>query len=270
MGNGGHRDVLRQAAVAGSAVFQALGTALSPAGADVGAVSAANRTLVVPATYAFVIWGPIFLLCLAYAVYQALPSQRTDPLLRRIGWWAAAAFTANGLWEVVFPRGAFLLAQVLIVAVFVFLAIAQVAIARSARLEPFGPWRTWLVAVPIGLTLGWLTAANLVSIATTLVATGVWERTGTVEAVVGALLLLAGAGVAAAVLLASRGAPAASLVAYGLAVVWALVAVVVNQRDDSALTAGAAVVAAVVVALVLARTTSRPRDPRGRVAPRVA
>ena len=40
-------------------------------GVSMGEISDANSTLVVPAGYAFSIWGPIFALCLAYAVYQA-------------------------------------------------------------------------------------------------------------------------------------------------------------------------------------------------------
>ena len=42
-------------------------------------------------------WGPIFALSLAYTVYQALPGGRQNPLLRRVGWFAAAAFAGNGL-----------------------------------------------------------------------------------------------------------------------------------------------------------------------------
>ncbi len=260
-------DVARQAAVVFGAVFQTIGSGLAPAGTNVGELSDANRTLVVPAGYAFAIWGPIFLLCLAYAVYQALPAQRTDPLLRTIGWWTAGAFIGNGLWEVAFPREQYVVAQVLIVAILAFLLVAQAGIVRAARAEAFGRARTWLVAVPVALTLGWLTAATLVGFATTLVGTGVWERTGTVEAAVGAALLLVGAVLAVAVLRGSRGAPVAALVAYGFAVLWALVAVIVNQADDSALTTGAAAVAAVVVAAALAAGRARPRS---RVSPQIA
>ena len=42
-------------------------------------------------------WGPIFALSLVYTVYQALPGGRQNPLLRRVGWFAAAAFAGNGL-----------------------------------------------------------------------------------------------------------------------------------------------------------------------------
>ncbi len=262
MGRGSAGDLARQVAVVLAVVFQTFGSALAPAGADQAAISDANRTLVVPADYAFVIWGPIFVLCLAYAVYQALPAQRRDGLQRRIGWWAAGAFAGNGLWQVVFPREQFVLAQVLLVAA---LVLAAAALARVVRAAPLTPARTWLVAVPLALLLGWLTDAALVGMATTLVATGVWSSSGTVEAVVGALLLLAGAGIAAAVLRAARPLPAAALLAYAGAVIWGLVAVALNQADDSVLTTGAAVVAALAVAGALAASL-----PRGRLSPRTA
>jgi hypothetical protein len=54
----------------------------------------------IPAEYAFIIWAPIYLGCLVYAVYQALPSQRENALLRRIGWYTALAFLGTCCWLV--------------------------------------------------------------------------------------------------------------------------------------------------------------------------
>ena len=83
MSKGAWRDVVRQVANVAGAIFQiAVPVFTGPA---VGRVSAENPTLVVPADYAFVIWTPIFLLALIYAVYQALPANRENPLLRKIG-----------------------------------------------------------------------------------------------------------------------------------------------------------------------------------------
>ena len=74
-----------------------------------GRVSGENPTLVVPGDYAFVIWTPIFLLALVYAVYQALPSNRENPLLRRVGWFSALTYFSNGVWEILFPAREFVL-----------------------------------------------------------------------------------------------------------------------------------------------------------------
>ena len=93
MSNDGKRDVARQAATVVGALFQVLAGAIVP----IGAIAGETPSLVIPAYYAFAIWGPIFLFCLAYATYQALPANRHDPLLRRVGWFFAGAFFLNGL-----------------------------------------------------------------------------------------------------------------------------------------------------------------------------
>jgi len=118
----------------------------------------------------------------------------------------------------------------------------------------------WLVALPFGLLFGWITAATLVSFATTFVALGLLEG-GIGEAILGAALLLTGGLVASAVLLVGKAAPPQGYLAYAAAILWALVAVVVNHYDASVLTTGAALVAAVPVALVVA---SRLFDGRPR------
>lgn len=243
MGDGGKWDLARQAANVLGALFQIGVPALT--GEAVGRVSAENGTLAVPADYAFVIWSPIFLLCLSYVAYQALPTTRESPLLRRVGWFSAGAFFSNGLWEILFPARQFLLAQVVIVVIFACAAVAYLRLARSER-GVLSAAERWLVALPFGLLFGWITAATLVSFATTFVALGL------LEGGIGAALLLTGGLVASAVLLVGKAAPPQGYLAYAAAVLWALVAVVVNQYDTSILTTGAALVAAVPVALVVA------------------
>ena len=255
-----NKDMARQAANVAGALFQIGAPILT--NEAVGRVSAENRTLVVPADYAFAIWGPIFLLCLAYAAYQALPANRESPLLRRVGWFSAGAFLLNGLWEVLFPARQFLLAQVVIVSIFACAAVAYLRLARSER-GALSAAERWLVVLPFGLLFGWITAATLVGFATTFVALGLLEG-GTGEAVLGATLLLAGGLVASAVLRAAEAEPPQGYLAYSTAVLWAFVAVVVNQYNASMLTTGAALVAAISVALVLARKLIGDRTRRRR------
>lgn len=66
--------------------------------------SAALRTPVVPVPPTFAIWGLIFLSCGAFAVWQALPTNWGDPLLREVGWIALALLAGNVLWEAWVPR----------------------------------------------------------------------------------------------------------------------------------------------------------------------
>ena len=133
--------------------------------------------------------------------------------------------------------------------IFVCAAAAYLRVARSER-GVLSAGERWLVALPLGLLFGWITAATLVSFATTFVALGLLEG-GIGEANLGAALLLTGSLIASTVLLAGEAAPPQGYLTYAAAVLWALVAVVVNQYDASVLTTVAALVAAVPVALVV-------------------
>src|SRR5215216_5646119 len=110
MRKGTRGDVARQVAVVLGAIFQVMAPAL--AGPAIGRVSAENPTLVVPDDYAFAMWTPIFLLALVYAVFQALPANRQNSLLRRVGWFSVLAYFSNGIWEILFPARQFVLSQV--------------------------------------------------------------------------------------------------------------------------------------------------------------
>ena len=167
MSNDGKRDLSRQAATIVGALFQVLAGAIVP----IAAIAGDAPSLVAPVDYAFAIWGPIFLLCLAYAAYQALPANRANPLLRRVGWFFAGAFFLNGLWEVLVPLRQPVLLQAILAGIFACLAVAYLRLVRSEH-GVLGRADRWLVALPLGLLFGWITAANVVSFNDTLVETG--------------------------------------------------------------------------------------------------
>lgn len=261
MGTRNRCDVARQAANVVGALFQVAVPVLT--GPAIGQISEENRTLIVPAGYAFAIWTPIFLLCFAYAAYQALPANRENRLLRRIGLFTAGAFFFDGLWELIFPARQFLLAQAVIVGIFVCAGVAYLRAQRAGGADEATSASSraerWLVALPIGLLFGWITAATLVSF-TTFVGIGL-PGGGPGEAVLGAALLLFGGLVASAAILAGKAGPPQGYLAYAAAVLWALVGVVVNQYGVSVVTTGTATIAAVLVALTLfgALRAGRPR-----------
>ena len=93
MSGDGRWDSVRQAANVLGALFQ-IGAPVLTSEA-VGRILAENGTLVVPADYAFSIWSLLFLLCLAYAAYGALPANRESPLLRRVAGFRAGRFSST-------------------------------------------------------------------------------------------------------------------------------------------------------------------------------
>ena len=252
-------DAARQTATVLGVIFQIGGGAL--AGETVGRVSADNPTLVVPADYAFTVWGLIFALSLAYTVYQALPGQRQNPLLRRVGWFVAGAFAGNGLWQILFPAELFVASQVLFVGVAACAVAALVSLAWYHREYGLGRAERWLVALPEGLLAGWVTAAVFAGFATTLVGVGVLDG-GVVEAALGSILLIAAAALASVVVRSSKRGPAQGYVTYGVIVVWALVAVVANQYGASGITTLAAALGIIPVTLALVAPL-RTRRSRG-------
>lgn len=213
------------------------------------------RSLVEPALYAFFVWGPIFALSIAYAVYQALPAQRENPLLRRIGAFTAEAFLCTGLWSVVVPMRQLSLALAMLLGIFACLLVAYLRLSRPAyggvRTRSFGAAEPWLVALPVGLFLGWITAAIAVSLVSQAVGLGVIQGRGPAEALLGGVTLVMGGVVAALVVRAGRQGPWQGYMVYGATVPWALVGILVNQYQSSSLITGAALAAAFIIALTL-------------------
>ena len=163
MGNKIRQDVARQAANVVGALFQT-GMTVAASTTIQGVAAEGPRSLVEPALYAFTIWALIFALSLAYAAYQALPAKRESPLLRRMGPFTAAAFVCTGLWSVFVPLRQFGLAQLTLLAIFICLLIAYLRLSRYAHERELGVGERWLIALPLGPFLGWVTAANAVSL----------------------------------------------------------------------------------------------------------
>jgi hypothetical protein len=221
----------------------------------VGSVSDRYPTYVVPAGYAFSIWSVIFALSIAYGIWQALPAQRTNPLLRRVGWLTAAAFAGSTFWQFVFPSGWYALSVLLIVTTLVTLALA---VARTAsRRASLSAAERLLVWITCGVYLGWITVATVANVAQALAACGVSELGLGAEAW-GVVMLIAAALIASFVTLRTGNG------GYPVAVVWALVAVFVARRGppvvtQSATVAYVALAAAAVVALAAAASLMRGR-----------
>ena len=85
------KDILRQITVIvtilATLIVNTLANALPINGLNTGQISDRFNVYFVPAGYVFSIWGVIYLGLIAFAVFQALPSQRQNPRLRATGWW---------------------------------------------------------------------------------------------------------------------------------------------------------------------------------------
>ena len=206
--------------------------------------SAALDNPVVPVPPAFAIWGLIFLFCFAFGVWQALPANLGDPFLRSIGWVALALFAGNVAWEAWVPRHGLDWTSVAIIIAELALALWLLFAVVSAELTG-ADW--WLVAFPLALFAGWVSAATFVNLSSTMVRPFVGESvaaTGPDPRRPAVALALIGSVVALGLVVTflSGSWP------YALAVAWALGGIILANRSRTTL-AGTALAGTLAVAL---------------------
>lgn len=203
-----------------------------------GAVSDRYPTLVVAAGYAFAIWGLIFLLDIAYGIWQSSTSRRADATLRRIAPFAAAGFALTAAWMPLFSVGVFWLCLLVIVASLACLLQCTLVLARARQ-----PALRW-ACIPLSLHAGWLSMAAFLNLAQVIVA---YRLLPTQQMLGWSLVLFA---LAAALLLVLNARMRGNVV-FVAAAAWALVAVYVKQSQWQLPGAGFAAWVALFIALVL-------------------
>ena len=186
------------------------------------------------AGYAFSIWTLIYAGLIAYAVWQALPRNNDDPLLRRLAAPSIVAIAGCGLWICASALNWRWASVAIIVASATTLSLGLI---RAAASGPAARWSDRLfVWWPLGLLAGWLTVASAINIVTVLTAEGLITDLPRTAAFVGIVAVLAAA------LLVLR---TSHLGVYGIPVGWGLVAVWMaengSKNDVAALALGSAV-----------------------------
>ncbi|WP_460976836.1 tryptophan-rich sensory protein [Spirosoma knui] len=256
-----NNDKLRQFFVVFGVVSLIVMNYLSNAGAfggrTNGDISDKYHTLVTPAGYAFSIWGIIFLGLLAFAVYQALPSQRTNPRFRAVGWWVVANAVCNAIWSPIFNNEQIGLALLVILLMLFTLVIIEQRLLAQRHVPVVAPdldatlpespttaTETWLARIPFSIYFGWVTVATILNASVYLKATN-FSLMGLSEPTWAMAVLVVGLMVAAFVFNRYRS------VAYILAFAWAYVAIAVEHQGYSQIQviAGAGAIVAVLLAI---------------------
>lgn len=241
-------DLVRSVVVAVLAVAQIAVSAFG--GQDIGTVARRYDTPLLPAGWAFSIWGLIYLGFLAYAVYALLPPQRGREIHRRCGWWLAASAVANPLWILAFAGDHPLPAQILLIALTVVLGVVFGRLSR----EPARSRAERIVfRLPMSIYTGWASVAVVLG----TLATGVWAGIpgDGVLAQVAAIVVLT----ALIVVVLSVVSSATGVAGFACAVVWALVGVAANDRPIAVTLV--AVIALVAVAVTAVRRITRSVQP---------
>ncbi len=212
-------------------------------GRTTAAVSDAYPTLVTPAGYVFSIWGVIYLLLLAFVIYQVLPGQKYKSYQKQISVLFILSGLFNVVWLFLWQYDYIVLSVVVMFALLATLITIYVRLGIGKTKAPL--MESLLVRLPFSVYLGWITIATIANVSAALVSVS-WDGLG-LSPQTWAILVLAVAAVIAVTVIVTR-----KDIAYSLVLIWALAGIAVKQSlyPDIVLTAQIVIVVIVVVLAV--------------------
>ncbi|WP_013323135.1 tryptophan-rich sensory protein [Gloeothece verrucosa] len=246
------RDIIRQWANF-TAILAAFGVNVysnlsPPNGLSIGAISNTyfKEVLIIPANYAFAIWGLIYLGLISLAIYQVLPANKNVPHLEQMGYFITLSSLAQIVWVFLFQYQLFALSGVAMVGI--LLSLIALYLHLKIAKKPVSRQLKWLVNFPISIYFAWISIATIVNMAIILYRAG-WNGWGHPVAWT-VIMMMVGTIIALIITLERRD------LAYGGVFIWALVAIGIRNLNQIFI-AGVAVV--LVILLVLAIGTSLKR-----------
>jgi hypothetical protein len=240
-------NLVRQIAVilatTGVIVVNGLANALPINGKGTGEISDSFDVFFVPAGYVFSIWGVIYLLLVAFAIFQALPAQREDAVLNTVGWVYVLSCIANVAWIFLWHYERFPLTLVAmltllgcLIACYLLLGVGQREVSAGYR---------WLVHLPFSVYLGWITVATVANVTDVLDYAG-WGGWGIAPEAWAVIMLVVATALTAAMLFTRRDA------AYALVIIWAFVGIALKQAESRPVSIAAWVLTALIAVLLIA------------------
>ena len=230
-------------------------------GIGIGSQSVGGDPQVQPIYWSFFIWFLIYAGCIAYGIYQALPAQRDNEILRRVGFYTASAFIGVTAYALVaqFNIGS----EWILIAIFIWiLASLLVAIMRlTVDQSRLTKTEEYAILAPVSLLLGWCSLAVFVNIAAILKDSGMLA---TIETAFSLFLLLVAGSVASVIIYKTKGN-----IWYTIPVIWGLIGVIIANtwKQPNFTIAGVAALAAIVIAgiLLIVRKTAQEKNKRNGV-----
>ena len=164
------KDTFRQISVVltvlATIIVNILANALPLNGLNTGEISDRFQVYFVPAGYVFSIWGIIYIGLIAYAIYQALPSQRQNPRLQATGWWVSLSGLANIAWIFLWHYEQFPLTLIAMLGLLATLILTYLRLNTDAM--PVSTAEKWAVRLPFSVYLGWITVATVANVTSVL------------------------------------------------------------------------------------------------------
>jgi hypothetical protein len=223
------KDILRQIAVIvtilGTLIVNGLANALPINGLNTGQISDRFNVYFVPAGYVFSIWGVIYLGLIAFAVFQALPSQRQNPRMRATGWLIALSGLANSAWIFLWHYELFPLTLIAMLVLLASLIIIYLRLGTGRTTVPTA--EAWAARLPFSIYLGWITVATVANV-TSVLDYLKWDGFGLSPETWMVIMLAAVLVIAALMIFTRRDA------AYAIVILWALAGISYKHAGVSA------------------------------------
>ncbi len=178
--------------------------------------------LITPASYAFAIWGLIYLGLISLAIYQALPNNRENPYLQRMGYYLVVSSLAQIVWVFLFLSRLFVLSTVAMLVILVSLLLLYSKLGIS--INSMSKKQKWLVNFPISVYFGWITVATILNFALAL-SWIKWDGLGLSNVVWTIIMIVIAAVVGILVRITRKDK------VYSAVFIWALVAISIRHLD---------------------------------------
>lgn len=209
-----------------------------------------------PARYTFSIWGVIFLGLMAYTIFQALPAQKENPVLQKIGWWYIAGTMALMGWMFSIRYN-----NIYITTTMMFLVLITLLIIYNKLdigIGPVTPAIRYLVHLPFSIYLGWITMASIGNVSIFLINSG-WNGFG-IDAKIWAVVMMV-----VTIVIAELTAFNRQDLAYLAVFVWSFIGLAVNNSGVSPVFEAACVSAGIVIVITMVTLIARTRLHKGSV-----
>lgn len=191
-------------------------------GQTTGEISDRFAIFFVPAGYVFSIWGLIYLGLIVFAIYQALPTQRENELIKKIApaYWIGNL--ANAAWIFLWHYEFFSLT---LIAMFMLLGALLYIYQQISKADSgLGRNHKWFLKYPFSIYLGWISVATIANVSQVLFFLG-WGGWG-IPAATWAVIMLAVATILGFLMLWRENDAT-----FVLVLVWAFVGIAIGQAD---------------------------------------
>jgi hypothetical protein len=125
--------------------------------------------LIIPASYAFAIWGLIYVGLFTFGIHQIVSKQYDHPLYQATGYWITIASGFQIIWVLLFLSSQFTLSLLAMIVILVALGSLYDEITEE---ESSFRRAKWYVIYPCSIYAGWISVATIVNVAVVLFSWG--------------------------------------------------------------------------------------------------